>query len=110
MSEKFQPGEEAFEDTEGHGYSSGRILPESDDQNDVDGHGAVRIKAMPQESEDDTEGHGTLRGSFVADRDDVEGHRIYATSDRSIKHDVAPVVSEEEPHHDTEGRATRVES
>lgn len=27
--------------------------------------------------------------------EDVEGHKLYAGSDRNIKHDVSPVVSEE---------------
>ena len=38
--------------------------------------------------------------------DDTEGHR-YSTSDRNVKHDVQPVVSDESPEgDDTEGHGT----
>ncbi len=35
--------------------------------------------------------------------DEVEGHKIYSGSDRNIKHDVSPVVSEELPEDEVEG-------
>ncbi len=41
--------------------------------------------------------------------DEVEGHRYYSESDRTIKHDVTPVVSEESAD-DTEEQGAVKES
>ena len=66
--------------------------------------------------EDDTEAHRFYSDREVKhdvqpvvseeqDADDTEAHRVY--SDRDVKHDVQPVVSEEQGADDTEGHGRR---
>ena len=75
LNEDIQPGEEAFDDvegTEGHGIYSNRLA--ADEGDDVDGHAAVKIKGMPQESTEDTEGHMPFRKATEDEGDDTAGH------------------------------------
>jgi len=62
----------------------------------------------PSPHDDDTEGHRLYSSSDRnikhdvipvedGDSDDTEGHRAYSTSDRNIKHDVTPVEDEDLP-------------
>ena len=53
MSNKFQPGEEMFDEVTGHGISSGRAVPE----------------------DESTEGHG-FWGPIVGDEENTEGHGV----------------------------------
>ena len=54
MSNKFQPGEEMFDEVTGHGLASKHALPEDES---TEGH-ALRVKgALPED--EDTEGHVT---------------------------------------------------
>ena len=39
----------------------------------------------------------------AVDADDARGHRFYSSSDRTIKEDITPVVSEEQTEDDVEG-------
>ena len=64
MSTKFQPGEEMFDETQGHG---GRFPL---NEEDAEGH---RFSGGLVEDED-AEGH-RFHGTVVED-DDVEGHRV----------------------------------
>ena len=69
MSNKFQPGEETFDEVSGHSLKSHLV------DDDTEGH-MPRVKiAVPQDEPaegEDTEGHG-FRGNVVED-EDTEGH------------------------------------
>lgn len=65
----FQPGEETFEDVEGHKLTHKALA----DDEGVEGH-KLTHKALADD--DDVEGHKLfVRGAMADDEDDVEGHR-----------------------------------
>ena len=72
MNEKFQPGEEWFDDVQGHGFRA-PVAPEQD----VEGHGKYTSRQTQQTDENDIEGHG-IRGPLVSEDDDVQGHGFRA--------------------------------
>ena len=81
MSNKFQPGEETFDDvsghryqvagddegTEGHRHVTGGLV----DDDEVEGHKSVRHLT----DDDEVEGHKSIRHLTDDDDDEVEGHR-----------------------------------
>ena len=69
MSNKFQPGEETFDDVSGHKLNPRMV----EDDEGTEGH-----KLNPRMVEDDeTEGHRLSYNTAVpTDDDDVEGHKL----------------------------------
>src|SRR6476661_300192 len=100
MSNKFQPGEEIFDEVAGHGISSNRAV----EDDDTEGH-ATRIKLAVPEDED-TEGHGI--GSNRVVEDETEGHmpriRIAVPQDEDTEGHTGFVKRAVEDE-DTEGHA-----
>ena len=70
MSNKFQPGEEMFDEVAGHGI---RISAQSEDE-DTEGHGITSGRALPEDEE--TEGHGITSGRALPEDEDTEGHGV----------------------------------
>jgi hypothetical protein len=69
MSNKFQPGEEMFDEVQGHGIRGNGLVPEDAD---TEGHAISSGRALPDE---ETEGHGLHHAGYaVPDDEDTEGH------------------------------------
>ena len=88
---KFQPGEEMFDEVSGHGFR-GNL---SEDE-DAEGH-ATRVRvALPED--EDTEGHATRVRVALPEDEDTEGHAV--RSGRALPDD--------EDDDGTEGHGLRV--
>jgi hypothetical protein len=99
-SNKFQPGEEMFDEVTGHAIR-GNVVTDEDaeghvakikavpaDDDETEGH-AIKYKAVPADDDQETAGHG-LRGYLVGEDDETDGH--------SYRVKAAPTDDETEGH------------
>jgi hypothetical protein len=66
---KFQPGEEMFDEVAGHGFR-GNVV----DEDDAEGHAIKSGRALPED--EDAEGHAIRSGRALPEDDDTEGHGV----------------------------------